>query len=124
MLIEVLENFLDIINEDTICGNTEEIINTFEKYNSKVENETRKNTKLVSKIVGFMDAMSLYPSIVAERAATIVKNEIIGSYVKFEGLDIDEIGKYLRKNMSQKEIDYRKLSEVIPTKKRNKPNHI
>ena len=47
--------------------------------------------------------MLLYPNIKAERAAAIVKEMIVNSDIKFEGLDLEELGKYLRINLSSKE---------------------
>lgn len=38
-----------------------------------------------------MDAVSLYPSIEAEKADEIVREEIVNSNVTFEGIVIDEL---------------------------------
>ena len=44
-----------------------------------------------------MDAVSLYPNIEVEKASNIIREEVIKSNVKFAGIDMKEVGKYLSK---------------------------
>ena len=82
MVSETLETILEV-NENEICKSTEEMIYAFEMYNKHKTDEP--------KIIGSMDVKSLYPSIKAEEAAAIVREEIIMSKVSFTGLDVDEL---------------------------------
>ena len=106
------------IEYDTICKSTAEMLSSFEAYNETVTDDNIK----IKKIVGSMDAVALYPSIKADESAEIIRNEVIQTNVTFEGLDMDEVGKFLRKNLTQTEIDDKGLTEIIPTKNKNIKN--
>ena len=116
MVSESLEAILEV-NGNRICKSTEEILYMFEQYNKQIM-DINESTK--EKIIGSMDVKSLYPSIEAESAAEIVKNEIIASNVTFEGLDMDELGRYLRNNLTTQEIVDKGLADILPFKIKKK----
>merc|ERR1711954_531553 len=86
---EVLENILEL-KETYLCKSSEEMIYNIEEYNKREDIDKSEN------VIGSMDVVSLYPRIKTERAAEIVRDAIIQSKVEIEGIDIDELGKYLR----------------------------
>ena len=67
-----------------------------------------------------MDAISLYPSITVEKASEIVREGVIESKIRFEGLDVVEIGKFLRKNLNNEEHHDKGFIYMVPTKKKKK----
>ena len=70
--------------------------------------------------IGSMDVNSLYTKIKGDVAAEIVKNEIKQSNIKLEGLDVEEMGKYLRTNLTSKQIEEKGMEDIIPFKKKKK----
>ena len=78
---------------------TEEFLYLVEKYNKENKNRNK------SVIIGSMDAVNLYPSIKPDMAADIIKKLIVDTDVDFKGIDRDELGRYLRENMTQEEVD-------------------
>ena len=85
----------------------------FEKYNLETKDENVK-------IIGSMDAINLYPSIKPEKATKIIKEMILKSDAEFEGLDVVELGIYLREKMETKDIKEKKWDEILPTKESKK----
>ena len=67
-----------------------------------------------------MDVKSLYSNLKAEESAAIVKEFVANSKANFEGLDIDELGKTLRLNLSSKEIEDAGMDDYLPFKKKKK----
>ena len=67
-----------------------------------------------------MDVKGLYPAIIAKRAAAIVKDTIKESNIKFEGLDAEELGKYLRINMKRKDIEELGFQDILPQRVKKK----
>ena len=124
MFSDVVEKVLDISNDENWCRSTEELLSSIEILNSKIKAVYETKTDVNTKIIGSMDAISLFPSIKANRAAEIVVSEVIASDVNFDGLNIKELSRYLRKNLSNKEIDDKGLGEVIPSKKKKKENNL
>ena len=113
MVSDVLENMLDIDTPD-ICESTEGMIFSIEAYN----NSKKINKKDGTKVLGSMDVKSLYSNIRTDEAAKIVKEEFIRSKVEFDGVDVDELAKALRLNLTTKEIDEKGLEMYLPFKRR------
>ena len=63
---------------------------TIDDVDERNEKEKRK------RIIGSMDAKSLFTSLKAKRSAEIIKEEVLNSKARFENVDIEELGIYLR----------------------------
>ena len=101
MIRNVLEGVIENIGSTSVCKSTEELLYTFEEYNNTIDKDVaEKNFNRKRKVIGSIDAKALYPSIEEDRAADIVAEIILDTDVKFEGLDNNELGKYLCKNMN------------------------
>ena len=87
------------------------MLNSFERYNT----ESKDNR---SKIIGSMDATNLFPSIKPDKAAEIVKETILNSKIQYDGLDVVELGKYLRENMDSDTIKDNNWDEILPKKEK------
>merc|ERR1711954_394672 len=64
---------IESIENDIICSSTEEVLETFEEYNKKRDENINGNG--TDNIIGSMDAVSLFTRLEAERSAEIVKEE-------------------------------------------------
>ena len=119
---KVINYVVECEETETVCKNTEELLGAFEEFNKNNENtrNTNDGKEKEKLIIGSMDAISLYPSIKVDRAEEIVKQKIIESDIKLEGLDVMEIGKYLRKNLTSKEIGEKGFKQLLPQKVKNK----
>ena len=101
MVSDILEGVIENIGSTSVCKSTEELLYTFEEYNNTIDKDVaEKNFNRKRKVIGSIDAKALYPSIEEDRAADIVAEIILDTDVKFEGLDNNELGKYLCKNMN------------------------
>ena len=100
--------------DETLCYSTEELLETFERFNEAVEKSSNK--KVPNCIVGSMDAVSLYPSLKANRSAEIIKEVVMRSPIVFENVDMKELGIYLRQNLSSEYIKEQGYEELLPTK--------
>ena len=69
-----------------------------------------------------MDAKSLYTSLTADRTAQIIKEEVINSKIKFENVDIKELGICLRKNLGKQYVEENGYGDLLP--KKIKPNKL
>ena len=126
-LSESYSKVLNYISEseksNTVCKNTEELLEAFEQFN-KDNIENKNNGEKEVMIIGSMDAVSLYPSLKVDRAEEIIRQSIIESRINIEGLDVTEIGIYLRKNLNDKEIEEKGFKDLLPqnikTKNKNK----
>ena len=126
-LSESYSKVLNYISEseksNTVCKNTEELLEAFEQFN-KDNTENKNNGEKEVMIIGSMDAVSLYPSLKVDRAEEIIRQSIIESRINIEGLDVTEIGIYLRKNLNDKEIEEKGFKDLLPqnikTKNKNK----
>ena len=119
MFSDVLEQVLDINNDEIWCKSTKELLHAIESYNKETKSKTLTNNEKEKKIVGSMDVITLYPSIEAERAAEIVVAEVTDSEANFVGLNTQELSKFIRKNMNQKQIDEKGFTDILPIKKKS-----
>ena len=110
---DVLSAVVEARNDGTLCSSTEELLEAFESFNSNTL--TDKGTR----IIGSMDAVSLYPNLEVEKSAEIIKEETIKSNVNFENVDIHELGIYLWKNLPEAYIRENGYVELLPMKVKN-----
>ena len=113
---KISDTFFDIVapiveaNDDGILySNTEELLEAFEDLNKNAVNRDR--------VVGSMDAISLYTSLEAERSADILKEEVLRSKVKFDNIDTHKLGIYIRKHLPKEYIESKKYDDILPKKK-------
>ena len=77
-----------------------------------------------SKFVASMDVKALFPSLKTEQCATAVSEVILNSKLKLEGFNYKELGVFLRKHLSTKEIAVKNhLINLIPTEKKKCKNN-
>ena len=116
---DILKPFLEELKvkvlADNVCKSTEELLYQFEKYNNRQDIEGER-------CIASMDIESLYPSLKTKDTIMEIKMEISNSDNKIEGLDVKEIGIFLRKNMTTKEIEDKNLAQFVPNKLKNNKN--
>ena len=61
-----------------------------------------------------MDAVCLFTRLEAERSGEIVKEETLRSKVKFENVDTNELGLFLRKNLTNEYIVEKGIEQYLP----------
>ena len=97
-------------NEETECGNTEELIAEFERMNINGVSEEF--------IIGSMDVKAMYPSLdiplTVEKVCEVFQN----SDVEIKGVDYHEVGLYIALNKTQEEIDEMGIGNLCPKRKR------
>ena len=103
---------------DVVCYSTEELLESFEAFNTELDDKNKKHD--MDYIVGSMDAVSLYPSLEAERSAEIIREVVMNSNITFDDIDIEELGIYLRTNLSKQYINERGYENLLPRKVREK----
>ena len=67
-----------------------------------------------------MDAKALFTSLTANRSAEIIKEEVVNSNIKFENVNMEEVGIYLRENLSNEYIKDNGYDELLPIRKRKR----
>ena len=99
---------------------TEDMLSRINSYN---ENVSEANQNIEKVLVG-ADCIQLFPSLKAAQSGRIVREAaakiISQSGLEIRGLDYQEIAKYVRMNMSDFEIQARKLNKIIPVRKFNR----
>ena len=110
---------------EVVCSSTEQLLESFEEYN-KIKENNFERTDDTEFIVGSMDAVSLYTRLEAEKSATIIKEEVMNSCIVFENIDDEEVGIYLRKNLSPSYIRDQGYDDLLPKQvsKKNKKIYV
>ena len=98
---------------------TEEVLRHFEDYN-KIENRQINKPKALFS----MDIKSFYPSIDVHKAAAIARLMWERSPLSIQGVDYDELAKYLGSNLSPIEILNENISHLVYKKKSKKKNKL
>ena len=111
---DVATPVIESMGNDIVCYSTEELLESFENYNNKVDNNNVETSSEF--IIGSMDATALYPSLKAEKSASIVVEEVVKSDIIFKNIDTQELGVYLRKNLSQEYIKEKGIEKLLPIK--------
>ena len=107
---EVIRNIAEEAEVGNVCKSTEEVLNTFEEYNrSRIEN----GFDMENIIIGSMDIEKWYPSMIAEPSAKGIKEMILKSEVEFEGINYEEVCKYLGKFLTREQILEEKLEGLL-----------
>ena len=101
---------------DTIKS-TEELLSQFESYNKSI-NQGYSCDNCDNQFIASMDVESLYPSLEVESTSTAIKQVILNSNMCVEGVNVEELGVYLRKNMTPDVIQNSIFKEFIPLKKK------
>ena len=117
LVSDALEPFVDELREtiekENTCKSTEELISHFLKFNDKPNSKDSDEKK---KFIASMDVVSLFPSLKSEQCADAVRKMIKSSKLELKCHDFKEMGVFLRKNMTTKEIQNQKLQHFIPSK--------
>ena len=59
----------------------------------------KEGNTIHKRIVGSMDAKALFTKLKAQKSSEIVREETINSGVKFDNINVEELGIYLRQNL-------------------------
>ena len=118
---DLMNGIVEASNDNTLCSSTEELLEAFETYNKEVEHNVA-NVADGKRIVGSMDAVSLYPSLKANRSAEIVKEVIMNCNVKFNNINFEELGIYLRTNLPRQYIQEEGYDDILPIRVTSKSN--
>ena len=100
---DVLAAVIESKDSDVMCSSTEELIEAIEENNKYLERKYPEG--IPKRVVGSMDAKSLYTSLTADITAQIIKEEVINSKIKFQNVDIKELGICLRKNLGKQYVE-------------------
>ena len=114
-LSRVINDYCNVAKIETECRSGEEMKAAFERFNGE-EEDARMNCKIIS-----MDVKALYPSMEWDEIDIAVRELIETSDKDVEGVDWQELGKYLAVNMTTEEIVEERLQHVIP-KRREETN--
>ena len=112
------ENPIEVIS-------TEDMLSRVNSYNENhtLENVSKDDQNREKVLVG-ADCVQLFPSLKAAQSGRIVREAAIKiisqSGLEIRGLDYQELAKYVRMNMSDFEIQARKLNKIIPVRKFNR----
>merc|ERR1711954_249438 len=109
---DVLMGVVKARDNGILCTSTEELIEAFVANNKTDKKHEVKNKG--KRIISSMDAVSLFTNLEAERSSDIVREKTVKSKVKFNNIDIQELGIYLRKNMSNEDINKRGFDDILP----------
>ena len=104
LLIDCIEN------EETECGNTEELIAEFERINVNGVSENF--------IIGSMDVKAMYPSLDIPFTVAKVCEIFQNCDIEIKGVDYREAGLYVALNKTQREIDDMGMKHLYPQRKR------
>ena len=117
---DLVENIANMRPDSIEVISTEDMLSRINKYNEEV---TTVDPDTEAVLVA-CDAVKLFPSLRALESSTAVREATINivsqSGLKVEGLDYEEVAKYIRMNMTDWEIRSRKLSKIVPKRKYNK----
>merc|ERR1711954_221528 len=108
----VLMGVVKARDKGILCTSTEELIEAFVANNKTDKKHEGKNKG--KRVISSMDAVSLFTNLEAERSSDIVRKETVKSKVKFNNIDVHELGIYLRKNMSNEDINKRGFDDILP----------
>merc|ERR1711954_143626 len=109
---DVLMGVVKARDKGILCTSTEELIEALvANYKTDKKHEVKNKGK---RIISSMDAVSLFTNLEAERSSDIVREETVKSKVKFNNIDIQELGIYLRKNTSNEDINKRGFDDILP----------
>ena len=95
--------------EKTVCASTEELLAEVERLNGDGLDD--------DDVIGSMDVEALYPSLDIDFTVDKVCEVIYGSSVRYEGLNLKELGLYLSLVMGDEELQARGLETVCPKRR-------
>ena len=108
----MINSAADVINADTECTATEDLIATIDEINKDNES-TLYNLDTVS-----LDAVSLYPSLKEEETSEVVSNMVVESGLVLDNVDWEEVGVYLFLTHREEELVDLGIDVVcLPTRK-------
>ena len=98
-----------------VSKSTEETIHKIENYN-KTRNVVLKEGDKI--IVGSMDLVKWYPTMVPESNAKTVRKMVEESEIEFKGIDYDDVAKFLGETLTKEKIIEEGLEELVYIKKK------
>ena len=109
---DIIHGVIESKDDDVMCYSTEELLAAIEEYNDKIEKTAEVPQQ--KRIIVLMDAKALFTSLKAEKSSEIVREETINSSVKFDNVNMEELGIYLRQNLPAEYIMKNNLDELLP----------
>ena len=73
--------------------------------------------KMENVVVTGYDAVKLFPSILSRHTARLIRNEVMETDLKFEGLNYKEMSRYVAMEMDPFDIRYLKLEKIVPVRR-------
>ena len=110
-LSRIVNDHADAIGIETECRSSEEMRAGFEEYNDG-DVEMKRHCAVIS-----MDVKALYPSMEWGEILTAVRELVESSPEEVEGVDYEEIGKYIAVTMKREDIVREGLANVVPERK-------
>ena len=107
---EIVKRVAEDADSGNVCKSVEELLGKFEEYNkNRVENGHGEENI----IVGSMDIEKWYPKTKPIPSAKTIKQMILNSKIKFDGINYEEVAKYLGKYMTIEEILEVEMEEIL-----------
>ena len=95
-----------------VAKSTEEVLNKIEKFN-----RSRSGKKLRKIIIASMDVEKCYPNILSKESAAIIRKMWEDSDLEMEGMEIDNLCKYLGKYLKPHEVVEERIDDLVYTRK-------
>ena len=114
ILVKYVNKFKEKVG-DTSSKSTEEMLAKFVSYNESVD---RSKIGIKEKFIASMDVEALYPSLRTGDCAKLVKTVVRESELSIGCEDTREMGIFLRKHMSNSQINSCGLCEFIPKRQK------
>ena len=123
LVSDIMEIFVselrDEVEKENTCKSVEELISQFINFNKKVDNAEVEDC---DRFIASLDVKALYPSLKSKQCEEAVRETINSSKINIEGINEKELGVFLRRNLSTKEINERNLDYLVPNKLKKPKN--
>lgn len=115
LLSDLIEPISRMEENSDEAQSTEEILWKISDANQRLRSEGVSDIAL-----GSMDFIALYPSLDQTKSAEIVAEALVGSEVKYSGVDLDIAGVYLANVWDKNRLKKEGIYQLMPRKKANK----
>ena len=113
---EIVRRVAEDAGNENVCKSTEELLGVFEAFNkNRVKNGYHKKNL----VIGSMDIKKWYPRTLIRPTAKVIRQMIIISEIKFEGIEYDALSKHLGEATTIEEIVEEQFEEIVYIKNEN-----
>ena len=110
----IVRKIADNADVGLVSKSTEEVLNKFETFNKSRLQSNSEGRKL---IIGSMDVEKYYPNILSDKSAKIIRKVWEDSELSMEGIDFDNLSRYLGSHLKKEEIFVEGFEELLYTRK-------